>query len=151
MEHPELEKKLNDILSQNYEAEKGFAQVIESIDHRGFQTLMDKSISERLRFGDEIKAMMKMLGFKPKEDDEVEEFRHRAWIHFNEIFSTNNDSAMLDEAIRGESHAIEYYETALKEIKLPKEQADVLRNHLTSIRQTKNDLEILRRNVAATA
>ena len=151
MENPELEHKLNDILTRNYEAEKGFSQVIDSIDHRGFQTLMDRSISERLRFGEEIKTMIKRLGFKPKEHDDVEEFRHRAWTHFNEIFSTNNDSAMLDEAIRGESHAIEYYETALKEIQLPKEHADVLRNHLQSIRQTKNDLEVLKRNVAATA
>ena len=151
MEYPELEQKLNDILTRNYEAEKGFAYVIQSIEHRGLQTLMDRSISERLRFGQEIKSMMKALGFTPKEDEEVEEFRHRAWTHFREIFSTNNDSAMLDEAIRGESHAMEYYENALKEIKLPKEHADVLRNHLNSIRQTKNDLEILKRNVAATA
>lgn len=151
MEYPELEQKLNDILTRNYEAEKGFAYVIQSIEHRGLLTLMDRSISERLRFGQEIKSMMKSLGFTPKEDAEVQEFRHRAWTHFREIFSTNNDSAMLDEAIRGESHAMEYYETALKEIKLPKEHADVLRNHLKSIRQTKTDLEILKRNVAATA
>lgn len=151
MENPGLEQKLNDILTQNYAAEKAFAQVIDSIDHRGLQTLMDRSISERLRFGEEITTMMKVLGFTPAEHDDVQEFRHRAWIHFNEIFSTNNDSAMLDEAIRGESHAIEYYENALKEISLPKEQTDVLRDHLKSIRQTKNDLEILKRNVAATA
>lgn len=151
MEHPGLEQKLNDILTQNYEAEKSFAQVIDSIDHRGLQTLMDRSISERLRFGQEIAAMMKTLGYTPQEHKDVEEFRHRAWIHFNEIFSTNNDSAMLDEAIRGESHAIEYYENALKELNLPTQHIEVLREHLMSIRQTKKDLEILKRNVAATS
>ena len=151
MEHPNLEQKLNDILTRNYEAEKGFAYVIETIEHRGLSNLMDKSISERLRFGQEVKSIMKTLGFTPNEDAEVQEFRHRAWTHFKEIFSTNNDSAMFDEAIRGESDAIEYYETALKEIKLPKEHADVLREHLMSIRQTKNDLEVLKRNVALTA
>jgi len=150
MENRELERKLNEILTRNYEAEKSFSQVIDSIDHKGFQALMDRSISERLRFGEEIKTMMKNLGFSPKEHD-VQEFRHRAWIHFNEIFSTNNDSAMLDEAIRGETHAIEYYEAALKEIALPKPNADILRDHLKSIRQTKTDLEILKRNVATTA
>lgn len=151
MEYPELEQKLNDILTRNYEAEKGFADVIDSIEHRGLLSLMDKSIAERLRFGREIKSMMKALGFTPNEDAEVQEFRHRAWTHFREIFSTNNDSAMLDEAIRGESHAIEYYDNALKEIKLPKKHVDILRDHLKSIRQTKTDLEILKRNVAATA
>lgn len=151
MENLEVENKLNEILKQNNDAEKAFSYVIQTIEHKGFQALMDKSISERIRFSKEITTMMKELKLKPKKGDDVINFRHRPWTYFKEIFSTNNDSAMLDEAIRGESHAIEFYETALKDLNLSEKHMAVLQNHLDSIFQTKTDLEILKRNVAATA
>ena len=151
MSNSELETKLNHLLERNYDAEKGFTYVLEHIEHKGFYLLMEKSIEERNRFGHEIKTMMKELGLTPQKGTSVEGDMHRAWIHFREIFSTNNDAAMLDEAIRGESHAEEAYEDVLNHTLLQPGHAHILRNHLDSIRASKNDLEILKRNVSATA
>lgn len=146
-----MEDKLNEILKHNIEAEKAFANVVGNLEHRGFQALMDKSISERIRFADEIKSMMKELGLTPQQSEEIINFRHRPWTHFKEIFSTNNDSAMLDEAIRAETHALDFYETTIKDIQLSQNHMAVLQNHLESLKHTKNDLEVLKNNVAATA
>ncbi|NEN24719.1 PA2169 family four-helix-bundle protein [Cryomorpha ignava] len=151
MSNSELEKKLNHLIERNYDAEKGFNHVLEHIEHKGFYTLMEKSIGERYRFGHEIKAIMKDLGFTPDKGTSVEGDMHRAWMHFREIFSTNNDAAMLDEAIRGESHAEEAYKDVLKDTSLQPGHADILRNHLESIRASEKSLEILKRNVSATA
>lgn len=151
MNNSELETKLNHLLERNYDAEKGFNHVLEHIEHKGFYTLMEKSVGERNRFGHEIKAIMRDLGLTPEKGTSVEGDMHRAWMHFREIFSTNNDAAMLDEAIRGESHAEDAYEDVLKNTLLQRGHADILRNHLESIRASKYDLEILKQNVSATA
>ena len=151
MSNSELEKKLNHLLERNYDDEKGFTHVLEHIEHKGFYTLMEKSVGERNRFGHEIKAIMGDLGLKPEKGTSVEGDMHRAWMHFREIFSTNNDAAMLDEAIRGESHAEEAYEDVLKDTLLQKGHSDILRNHLESIRASKHGLEVLKRSVSETA
>lgn len=151
MSNSELEKKLNHLIERNYDAEKGFKQVVEGIEHKGFQKIMDKSIQERYRFGHEIKAIMGDLGMKPEKGSSVEGDLHRAWMNIREIFSTNNDAAMLDEAIRGESHALDAYIEILNSTDLQKGHADILLNHVQSINATKNDLETLKQNVEATA
>lgn len=151
MNNSELEKKLNDLLEHNYDAEKGFTHVLEHIEHKGFYSLMERSIEERNRFNNEINAIMINMGLTPKTSASEDGDMHRAWIHFREIFSTNNDAAMLDEAILGESHAEEAYENVLMDTSLQKDHADILRNHLETIRASKHRLEVLKQGVSATA
>lgn len=151
MNRSELEKNLNHLLERNYDAEKGFTHVLEHIEHKEFYSIMEKSVGERNRFGHEIKAIMKDLGLTPDKGTSVEGDMHRAWMHFREIFSTNNDAAMLDEAIRGESHAEEAYEDVLKDTALQTGHGDILRNHLASIRASKREMEILKKKVSETA
>lgn len=151
MNNSELEKKLNHLLERNYDAEQGFDHVAQHIEHKGFRAIMDKSITERYRFGHDLKAIMKDVDMKPKKGTSVEGEIHRAWMNFREIFSTNNDAAMLDEAIRGESYAEEAYEDVLKDTNLQTGHADILRNHVASIHQTKNELNALKSNAEANA
>ncbi len=151
MDNSEFEKKLNHILERNYDAQQGFDHVAEHIVHDEFRTIMDKSIAMRFKFVDDIKAIMTNLGMKPKIGSSVEGEMHRAWMNFREIFSTNNDAAMLDEAIRGESHAEEAYADVLADSNLQSGHADILRNHLASIHQTIIKLKTLKRSAEASA
>lgn len=151
MNTPDLGKKMNHLLERNYDAVKGFDHVAQHIVNDEFRTIMDNSITERFRFIEDIKDIIKDLGLTPKLGSSIESEIHRAWMNFREIFSTNNDAAMLDEAIRGESYAEEAYQDVLKDTRLQTGHADILRNHLDSIHQTKNELETLKRSAQANA
>ena len=151
MPNSEFEKKLNHILQRNYDAQKGFDHVAEHIVHEEFRAIMDNSIRMRFKFVDDIKAIMSELGLKPKIGSSVEGEMHRAWMNFREIFSTNNDAAMLDEAIRGESHAEDAYEDVLTDMNLQANHSHILKSHLASIHQTIIELKSLKRSAEAKA
>lgn len=149
MDNSKLEKKLNHLIERNYDAEKGFKTVVENLEHERFKSLMEHSIAERYRFGHDIKAIMKDLNLKPEKGTSIEGDLHRAWMNFRDAFSTNSNAAMFDEAVRGESHAEEAYEEVLNDTNLQVGHADILRNHLQSIRKTKAELEALKGDVKA--
>ena len=44
---------------------------------------------------------------------------HRNWMTLKSLFSTNDEEAILEEAISGEEASLEEYEDILKEITLP--------------------------------
>lgn len=151
MDSSKLEKKLNHLIERNYDAEEGFKTVIENLENERFKSLMEHSISERYRFGHDLKAMMKDLNLKIEKGTSVEGDIHRAWMNFRNALSSNTNAAMFDEAIRGETHAEEAYEEVLNENNLQTSHSAILRNHLQSIRKTKTELQALKNDVTVTA
>lgn len=147
MDNSEIKKKLNHLIERNYDAERGFTTVVENLDNDRFKSLLEHIISERYRFGHDLKAIMKDLNLEPEKGTSIEGDLHRAWMNFRDALSTNSSAAMFDEAIRGELHAEEAYEEVLNETDLETSHSAVLRSHLQSIRKTKCELEALKSEV----
>ena len=149
MDISKLENNLNHLIERNYDAEEGFKTVIENLEDEKLKSLIEHSITERYRFGHDLKAIMDDLNLKPEKGTSVAGDVHRAWMNLRNALSLNPLTALFDEAIRGETHAEEAYEKVLNETSLQNGHTAILQNHLHSIRQTKSKLQALKNEVIA--
>ncbi len=147
MDKQDLNNSLNHLIERNYDAEEGYKQVAENLKHPALKAILDKNIAERYRFGHDLKAIMKDLGMEIKKGTSIEGDVHRAWMSLKEAFSSNNDKALVEEALRGEKVAEEAYKEVLANDALQPGHADILRNHLESITSSKRDLQQLESNL----
>jgi len=108
-------EQLNDILTKCYDAEQGFKQVSEKVDNNNLKEICENRSSQRYDFGHEIKGEIKKLGGEVEKGSSVAAGLHRTWIAIKGALSADgNDTAMLEEIIRGEEETIEEYNEALK-------------------------------------
>lgn len=143
MDTKKTEKALNRLLHRNYDAEKGYQQVMDKVSDPDMQAFFKNNAEERYRFGHEIKGMMGEMDMKPDKGSTIEADAHRAWINIKEMVAGNDEKAILEEAKRGEEYAIEDYEKAVENERLTPEHRRLLSDHLTSIRNSKEQLNKL--------
>jgi len=118
--------KLNDLLEKTYDAEKGFKKAAENTDNTSLKGYFEHKAQERYDFGHELKTEIKSFGQEVGKGDSVTAKAHRAWMDVKALFSSDNDEAMLEEAIRGEKAATEEYADVLNETALPPSTAQIL-------------------------
>lgn len=111
--------KLNDLLEKTYDAEKGFKKAAENTEHARLKSYFERKSKERYDFGHELKDEIHSFGQEVDKGDSLTSKAHRAWMDVKALFSSDNEEAMLEEAIRGEKAAVEEYEEVLKETALP--------------------------------
>ncbi|RXJ44398.1 ferritin-like domain-containing protein [Gelidibacter gilvus] len=114
-----LGNRLNDLLEKNYDAEKGFKMAAENAKHGGLKTYFSGKAQERYNFGHELKTELKNFGQEPDKGGSVTGAAHRTWMEVKSWFSTDDDEAMLEEAIRGEKASVAEYKDVLNETALP--------------------------------
>lgn len=114
-----LGNRLNDLLEKNYDAEKGFKKASENAQHAGLKTYFSNKALERYDFGHELKTELKNFGQEPDKGGSVTGAAHRTWMEVKSWFTTDDDEAMLEEAIRGEKASVAEYKDVLNETPLP--------------------------------
>ncbi len=127
--------KLNDLLEKNYDAEKGFKKASENAKHAGLKAYFNKRSQERYNFGHQLKSELSSFGQEPDKSGSVTGAAHRTWMEVKSWFSSDNDEAMLEEAIRGEKASVEEYHDVLQETTLPASTKDILLSQKTEIEQ----------------
>ena len=129
----EVGEKLNDLLEKTYDAEKGFKKAAENTDNPGLKSYFDGKAQQRYDFGHALKSEIKSFGQEVDKGDSLTGKAHRAWMDVKALFSSDDDEAMLEEAIRGEKAAVEEYEDVLKEISLPSSTSTLLKSQKQAI------------------
>jgi len=128
----EVGKKLNALLEKTYDAEKGFKNAAENIDHPALKTYFNQKAQERYNFGHELKTEIKSFGQEIHKGGSVAGSAHRAWMNVKAVFSSDNEESMLEEAITGEKASVDEYNDVLAETSLPASTKSIL----TSQKQT---------------
>lgn len=141
MSSNDLARRLNILLTRNYDAEKGYEQIAEKTEHPELQTFFKNNREERYRFGHEIKEIEKAYGVEPDKGSSIVADAHRAWINARENFASNDDEAIIEEALRGENFAETDYELALDLESLKPDHKRTLTDHLKAIKNSKEQLE----------
>jgi len=138
-------EKLNDLLEKNYDAEKGYKKAAENAKDPKIKDIFNKRVSERYRFGHEIKTELKKLDVEPDKGGSTIGSVHRTWIDVKNAFSSDNDESMLEEAITGEEAALEDYKEALgdTDYPMPAETAKVLTQQKIAIELELNKIKQL--------
>jgi uncharacterized protein (TIGR02284 family) len=125
--------KLNNLLEKTYDAEKGYKKAAENTDHTYLKSYFEKKAQQRYDFGHELKSEIKSFGQEIDKGDSITSKAHRAWMDVKAMFASDNEEAMLEEAIRGEKASLEEYSEVLQESTLPPSTQRVLENQKASI------------------
>ncbi len=129
----EVGKKLNALLTKNYDAEAGYKTAAEQVDNVQLKGFFGQQAQERYNFGHELKAEMKSFGQEPDKGTSVAGDLHRGWMNIKSTFSANEAESVLEEAVRGEKTAVEEYNEIINESTLPPSTKAVLTKHRDNI------------------
>lgn len=137
------ESVLNQLLTRNYDAEKGYEQVAAKVEDNDLKILLENNHSERYRFGHEIKQIEADYGIEPNKGSSNLADAHRAWINIKDRFTGSGSKEVIEEAIRGEDYAINDYKEAIDSEALKPDHKKILSNHLKAIKNSREQLERL--------
>jgi len=136
--------KLNDLLIRTHDAEKGFKNAAENVNHTGLKSFFNKKAEERQLFTSQLKAAVGGVGQKATESEgSTLGTVHRTWMDLKNTVSSNNSEAMLEEAIRGEKKAVEEYNEVINETSLPSQTKKILEGQLSMINDSLSKVKSL--------
>ncbi|QDO94288.1 PA2169 family four-helix-bundle protein [Formosa sediminum] len=125
--------KLNALLEKTYDAEQGFAKAAENVTETPLKNYFKRKSQERLTFGHELKQELAAYGQHIDKGGSFTGQAHRTWMDIKSAFTTNNEEAMLEEAIRGEKASVEEYQDVLSETDLPLSTKTILESQKHTI------------------
>ncbi|AUC23583.1 hypothetical protein BTO15_16400 [Polaribacter sejongensis] len=125
--------KLNALLEKTYDAEKGFTKAAENVTETPLKNYFKRKSQERLTFGHELKQELAAYGQDINKGGSITGQAHRTWVDIKSAFATNNEGAMLEEAIRGEKASVEEYQDIINETDLPLSTKTILESQKHTI------------------
>lgn len=142
MENDKVVSLLNELLTKNYDAEKGYKEAAEKIEHSSLKSYFNEQAQNRYDFGHEIKALIAKYDGEPDKGTSITGDLHRAWIAIRDAF-TSGDKAIFDEAVRGEeAFSAEYGEMLTDEI-LPEDMREMVRKQKNSVDKALTSLKMM--------
>ena len=114
-----ISNKLNELLVKNYDAEKGYLNAIDNIDNNRLKMFFKRRASERSEFAKDLRTEILRYGEVPENSGSFKGAAHRNWMSLKSMFTSNNEEAILEEAIRGEEASLEIYNEILEDRNLP--------------------------------
>ncbi|NBG67452.1 ferritin-like domain-containing protein [Acidiluteibacter ferrifornacis] len=135
-------KTLNNLLSRNYDAEKGFQLVAEKTKNPVLKNYFEKNSRMHNKFGHELKQEITHLGGKIDKGTSIEGDLHRGWLSVKAAVAGNTDEALIEECERGQTTALEDYQSAVNELK-SNPLSSKLATHKAEIVDVVNELKTL--------
>lgn len=132
MENDKVVSVLNDLLTKNYDAEKGYKEAAEKIEHQSLRSYFENQAKNRYDFGHEIKGLITKYGGEPEKGTSVTGDLHRAWIAIRDAFSSG-DKDIYNECIRGEEAFSEEYGETLADHNLPQDVREIVTKQKNSV------------------
>ncbi len=133
-----ISNRLNELLIKNYDAEKGYLNSIENVDSDRLKMFFKRRASERSEFAKELRTEILQYGEIPEDSGSFKGTMHRNWMTLQSTFSSNDEEAVLEEAIRGEEASLEVYNDLIKEKNLPPSIDALLVKHKNAIQSAIN-------------
>ncbi len=134
----EISNKLNELLIKNYDAEKGYLNASENVDSPTLKIFFKRRATERSEFAKELRTEILQYGEVPEDSGSFKGTVHRNWMSLKSLFSSNDEEAILEEAIRGEEASLEEYDEILKDRTLPPTIDVMLFRHRNAIQSAIN-------------
>ena len=107
---------LNDLIETSKDGQEGFKTCAEDIQHPELKALFAKRSAECAAAAAELQAQVRALGGDPETSTSVAGDLHRRWVDVKSVFTGKGEEAVLNEAERGEDHALKAYKEALEKI-----------------------------------
>ena len=137
----EMSKALNELLEKNYDSEKGFKNAADDVKNERLKSFFKERAQQRYDFGHELKSEIQNFGGTPDKGSSTLGDAHRAWMDLKSKFSSDNEEAILEEAIRGENAAVENYNEVINDHDFPPSTENLLIKQRNAIERTLNDVK----------
>ena len=134
----EISKKLNELLVKNYDAEKGYLNAVDNVENERLKMFFKRRASERSAFAKELRTEILRYGEIPEDSGSFKGAMHRNWMSLKSTFSSNNEDAILEEAIRSEEASLKEYDNMINEKNLPPTIDELILRHRNSIQAAIN-------------
>lgn len=135
-----ISNKLNELLEKNYDAEKGYLNSADNVDSSRLKIFFKNRASERSQFAKELRTEILSYGQIPEDSGSFKGTMHRNWMTLKSLFSSNDEEAILEEAIRGEKASYNEYKEVLKEDAFAPSTRKILENQQQKIQAAINTL-----------
>ena len=114
-----ISNKLNELLVKNYDAEKGYMNAAENVESPTLKIFFERRATERSEFAKQLRTEILRYGEEPKDSGSFKGTVHRNWMSLKSLLSSNDEEAVLEEAIKGEEASLKEYQDVLKDKTLP--------------------------------
>lgn len=131
----EMARELNRLLEKNYDAEKGYKDAADKVEHPKMKQFLEDQAKMRNGFGHEIKKEIKNYGETPDKGGSATGTLHRAWTDLKAAVSSDKAEQVMEEVQRGEKDAIHDYNTVILSKDLPPATKIILEGQRDKIKQ----------------
>jgi len=107
---------LNDLIETSKDGQAGFKTCAEGIKHPELKTLFIKRSTDCGAAAAELQSAVRSMGGDPETSTSVSGDLHRRWVDVKSMFTGKGEEAVLNEAERGEDHALKAYRDAMEKI-----------------------------------
>ncbi len=137
---------LNDLIETSKDGQKGFQTCAEDIKNPELKALFIKHAQECAEAAAELQREVRALGGDPEDSTSVAGDLHRRWVDVKSLFTGKGEEAVLNEAERGEDHALKAYKEALAK-PLPANVYAIVERQFHGVQRNHDQVKALR-NIA---
>ena len=142
---------LNDLIETSKDGQEGFKTCAEDIKHPELKALFVKRSADCATAAAELQSTVRSMGGDPETSTSVSGDLHRRWVDLKSLVTGKDEEAVLNEAERGEDHALKAYKEALE--KIDKHQLlhirDLVVRQLQGVQRNHDEVKALRNRVRA--
>ncbi|NBA94668.1 PA2169 family four-helix-bundle protein [Pseudomonas sp. R5(2019)] len=139
---------LNDLIEVSKDGEKGFRTCAEDIKNPELKTLFIGRSQGCATAAAELQAEVRALGGDPETSTSISGDLHRRWVDIKSMVTGKSEEAVLNEAERGEDHALKHYKKALEKT-LPANVRGLIERQYHGVQSNHDQVKALR-NIART-
>ncbi|MFC0304961.1 PA2169 family four-helix-bundle protein [Rhizorhabdus histidinilytica] len=140
---------LNTLIKTTIDSIRGFEDAIEDDESGKFADIFRDFASDRRRVVSLLQDEVRRRGGTPEDEGSFAAAAHRTFMDLRQVFTTQNDRAVIEEVERGEDYLKEKYETALADTDLSPDSRSVIQQAYQSVREGHDRASALKHSYAA--
>ncbi len=134
---------LNNLIETCKDGQDGFQTAAEGVQNSNLKSTFYELGQQRARFVGELQTLVRELGGDPETTGSTAASLHRGWINIKSLVTGQDDTAILNEAERGEDIAKNAYEKA-SAMTLPANVMSVVQKQAAEVKTAHDKVRDLR-------
>ena len=143
MTNEDVISTLNNLIETNKDGQNGFKEAAEGVQNSDIKSAFYEYAQQRSQFAGELQTAVRELGGDPENSGSVSGAIHRGWINIKSAVTGQDDTAILNEAERGEDSAKAAYKSALEE-ELPANIRAIVERQSAAVGQAHDKVKAMR-------
>ena len=143
MTNEDVISTLNGLIETNKDGQNGFKEAAEGVQNSDIKSAFYEYAQQRSQFAGELQTAVRELGGDPEDSGSVSGALHQGWINIKSAVTGQDDTAILNEAERGEDSAKAAYKSALEE-ELPANVRAIVERQSAAVGQAHDKVKAMR-------